>query len=307
MHLDWQGRGGAPASPPQHVWESLAQFAPEAAELACRAADAASAAQYFAVRAAFLALPCVGLVHARARQTTSELSYTPAMSSNDFALQGADAAGGQEAADAAVTARAALTAAAAIAASGAVRVPGAFDSFEAAVPPRAPGPGPGTGQGESAPAGVAQPLGASPGVTPAHGVSGAAQGPGTEQAAASAPAAALAEQAGHGRQAQHGPSDSLAAGGGAATEPRPGGEATRAEAPVPAAPAVRCDAPLQREHMPAAQNGAAGGHEQPAAGPYLHWPDHGAGMPKAAPLAKPHACAAAVHAVAEGVPNGSMG
>ena len=222
------------------------------------------------------------------------------------ALQGAGA-GGQEAGDAAVTARAALTAAAAIAASGAVRVPGAFDSFEAAVPPRMPGPGPGTGLGESAPAGVVLPPGASPSVTPAHGVSGAAQGSGTEQAAASASAPSLPEQAGHERQAQHGHSDSSAAGGGAAIEPKAGGEPPGAEAPAPAAPAVRGDAPLQRAHTPAAENGAFGGHEQPAAGPHLHWPDHGAGLPKAAALAKPHPCAAAVHAVADGVPNGSMG
>jgi len=45
-----QGRGSGTAAPPYHVWEALAQLAPEAAELACQAADAASAAQYFAVR-----------------------------------------------------------------------------------------------------------------------------------------------------------------------------------------------------------------------------------------------------------------
>ncbi|KAK9845781.1 hypothetical protein WJX81_002214 [Elliptochloris bilobata] len=94
-----KGRGRAVIAPPHYVWEGLAQFAPEAAELACRAADAASAAQYFV---------------------------------------GQDAApGGREAADAAVTARAALTAAAAIAASGAVRVPGAFDLPEEAGTPKA--------------------------------------------------------------------------------------------------------------------------------------------------------------------------
>lgn len=44
-----QGRGRAVTAPPFYVWEGLAQFAPEATELACQAADFASAAQYFAV------------------------------------------------------------------------------------------------------------------------------------------------------------------------------------------------------------------------------------------------------------------
>ena len=35
--------------PPQHAWEAMAQYAPEAAELACQSLDIASAQSYFAV------------------------------------------------------------------------------------------------------------------------------------------------------------------------------------------------------------------------------------------------------------------
>lgn len=34
--------------PPHHVWEAMAQYAPEAAELACHSLDIASAESYFA-------------------------------------------------------------------------------------------------------------------------------------------------------------------------------------------------------------------------------------------------------------------
>ena len=42
-----QGRTQAVLSPPLHVWEGLAQYAPEAAELACHSLDIASAESYF--------------------------------------------------------------------------------------------------------------------------------------------------------------------------------------------------------------------------------------------------------------------
>ena len=43
-----QGRTRAVEVPPQHVWEGMAQYAPEAAELACHSLDIASAESYFA-------------------------------------------------------------------------------------------------------------------------------------------------------------------------------------------------------------------------------------------------------------------
>ncbi|KAK9815889.1 hypothetical protein WJX72_011499 [[Myrmecia] bisecta] len=42
-----KGRGRAVTAPPQWIWEGLATYAPQAAELACQAADVASAAKYF--------------------------------------------------------------------------------------------------------------------------------------------------------------------------------------------------------------------------------------------------------------------
>ena len=44
-----KGKGKAVTAPPAWVWEGLATHAPEGAELACRAADASSAARYFEV------------------------------------------------------------------------------------------------------------------------------------------------------------------------------------------------------------------------------------------------------------------
>ena len=43
-----QGRTQAIQVPPQHVWEGMAQYVPEAAELACHSLDIASAEGYFA-------------------------------------------------------------------------------------------------------------------------------------------------------------------------------------------------------------------------------------------------------------------
>ena len=45
-----QGRGRSMSVPPQWVWEGFAQFAPEAAELACQGLDLAAAERYFDVR-----------------------------------------------------------------------------------------------------------------------------------------------------------------------------------------------------------------------------------------------------------------
>lgn len=42
-----KGKGKAVTAPPFWIWEGLATHAPEAAQLACEAADAASAAKYF--------------------------------------------------------------------------------------------------------------------------------------------------------------------------------------------------------------------------------------------------------------------
>lgn len=54
-----KGKGKAVTAPPVWVWEGLAAHAPESAELACRAADASSAARYFEVFAAQNAhMPC---------------------------------------------------------------------------------------------------------------------------------------------------------------------------------------------------------------------------------------------------------
>jgi hypothetical protein len=48
-----QGRSPVAAQVPQHAWEGMAQFAPEAAELACHSLDIASAESYF-----FKVSPC---------------------------------------------------------------------------------------------------------------------------------------------------------------------------------------------------------------------------------------------------------
>lgn len=45
-----KGKGKAVTATPGWVWEGLAAHAPESAQLACRAADASSAARYFEVR-----------------------------------------------------------------------------------------------------------------------------------------------------------------------------------------------------------------------------------------------------------------
>lgn len=47
--LNMQGNIGIVAQPPQWLWEGMAAFAPEAAELACEGVDVASAAAYFKV------------------------------------------------------------------------------------------------------------------------------------------------------------------------------------------------------------------------------------------------------------------
>ena len=53
--------------PPQHAWEAMAQYAPEAAELACQSLDIASAQSYFAgVRGCTYLLACLSL-HAKGR------------------------------------------------------------------------------------------------------------------------------------------------------------------------------------------------------------------------------------------------
>lgn len=44
-----KGKGRAVTAPPAWVWEGLATHAPDSARLACRAADASSAARYFEV------------------------------------------------------------------------------------------------------------------------------------------------------------------------------------------------------------------------------------------------------------------
>ena len=44
-----QARTPSVQVPPQHAWEAMAQYAPEAAELACQSLDIASAQSYFAV------------------------------------------------------------------------------------------------------------------------------------------------------------------------------------------------------------------------------------------------------------------
>ena len=44
-----QGRGKAVTAPPQWVWDGLAHYTPEAAELACQATDLATAERYFEV------------------------------------------------------------------------------------------------------------------------------------------------------------------------------------------------------------------------------------------------------------------
>lgn len=44
-----KGKGRAITQPPSWVWDGLAVHAPNAAELACRATDVASAAKYFEV------------------------------------------------------------------------------------------------------------------------------------------------------------------------------------------------------------------------------------------------------------------
>jgi hypothetical protein len=46
-----KGKGRALTKPPQWLWEGLAAYAARAADLACRAADALSAARYFEVGA----------------------------------------------------------------------------------------------------------------------------------------------------------------------------------------------------------------------------------------------------------------
>ena len=45
-----KGKGRAVLVPPQWIWEGFAQFAPDAAEVACNALDMLSAARYFDVR-----------------------------------------------------------------------------------------------------------------------------------------------------------------------------------------------------------------------------------------------------------------
>lgn len=47
--LCFQGKGRAVLVPPQWIWEGFAQFAPDAAEVACTALDMLSAARYFEV------------------------------------------------------------------------------------------------------------------------------------------------------------------------------------------------------------------------------------------------------------------
>ena len=44
-----QGNIGIVAQPPQWLWDGMAAFAPEVAELACEGVDVASAAAYFKV------------------------------------------------------------------------------------------------------------------------------------------------------------------------------------------------------------------------------------------------------------------
>ena len=48
-----KGKGKAVTATPAWVWEGLATHAPEGAEVACRAADASSAARYFEVTCPF--------------------------------------------------------------------------------------------------------------------------------------------------------------------------------------------------------------------------------------------------------------
>ena len=50
-----KGRGRAVTTAPHWVWEGLAAYDPDAAELAVEAADVASSARYFTV---YLSLPC---------------------------------------------------------------------------------------------------------------------------------------------------------------------------------------------------------------------------------------------------------
>ena len=52
------GKGTAVAPPPQWLWDGLAAWAPEAAELACEGIDAASAAAYFKVNTWAQTRPC---------------------------------------------------------------------------------------------------------------------------------------------------------------------------------------------------------------------------------------------------------
>ena len=49
-----KGKGRTTGVPPAWVWEALVAFAPEPATLACQAADLASGARYFEVRASYV-------------------------------------------------------------------------------------------------------------------------------------------------------------------------------------------------------------------------------------------------------------
>ena len=53
-----KGKGKAVTALPGWVWEGLATHAPDSAELACRAADASSAARYFEVSCILAFCPC---------------------------------------------------------------------------------------------------------------------------------------------------------------------------------------------------------------------------------------------------------
>ena len=69
-----KGKGKAVTAPPAWVWEGLAAHAPESAELACRAADASSAARYFEVASAYAVLAMLNRIAYSTLSKTSKRS-----------------------------------------------------------------------------------------------------------------------------------------------------------------------------------------------------------------------------------------
>lgn len=74
-----KGKGKAVTPPPHWIWEGLATHAPAAAQLACEAADLASAAKYFEViLPQYIPVPCTTCFTLSMSQPTSMLKAVAA-------------------------------------------------------------------------------------------------------------------------------------------------------------------------------------------------------------------------------------